>query len=225
MPFTPPDFEFGVAYEVGTRWWRRTARFYECTTGTRRRAATCRRRRSGRRWTRTARGGGDHVHGAVDGAAVVARTVVTARNATTYDDATHDRRGAGGEAGGRTGRSRWRPAPTASTGSRRGRQGAGGRQRMRFAPSSAWWTPQRRCCSVGSRCRRRRCGCRDRHERGPVDERDRLLMGRVGAVLDDVAVGGGGRTRVRRCIWGSLGVVGRGRFSVWCRRRTGRGRV
>ena len=89
VPFVPPDYEFGVAYEVGDTVVATSGIYYECTTAHTSSGANL---PPGSYWTAVDPYGLDTL-GSVpytnpfDGADIVARRVVTARNATTKDDA------------------------------------------------------------------------------------------------------------------------------------------
>mgnify|MGYP003407394761 FL=1 len=89
VPFVPPDYEFGVAYEVGDTVVATSGIYYECTTAHTSSGANL---PPGSKWAAVDPYGIDTL-GSVpytnpfDGADIVARRVVTARNATTKDDA------------------------------------------------------------------------------------------------------------------------------------------
>lgn len=90
VPFTPPDFEFGVAYEVGDTVVASDGTFYECTTA---HTSSGSNLPPSSKWSAvdpygSASLGSTPYLSPFSGAQVVARKVVQARNATTYDDAT-----------------------------------------------------------------------------------------------------------------------------------------
>jgi hypothetical protein len=90
VPFTPPDYEFGVAYEVGDTVVASDGTFYECNSAHTSSGANL---PPGTKWDARDPYGLDTL-GSVpyanpfDGADIVSRRVVQARNATTYDDAS-----------------------------------------------------------------------------------------------------------------------------------------
>lgn len=90
VPFTPPDFEFGVAYEVGDTVVATSGTYYECTTA---HTSSGSNLPPSSKWTAvdpygSATLGSVPYVSPLSGSAIVARTVVQARNAVTYDDAT-----------------------------------------------------------------------------------------------------------------------------------------
>jgi len=90
VPFTPPDYEYGVAYEVGDTVVVANGTYYECNTA---HTSSGTNQPPGSKWDArdtygSASLGSVPYVSPLSGSAIVARTVVTARNATTYDDAT-----------------------------------------------------------------------------------------------------------------------------------------
>lgn len=101
VPFTPPDFEFGVDYAVGDTVVATDGTFYECNSAHTSSGANL---PPSSKWTEvdpygTATASTSYVS-PLTGTDVVARTVVTARNATTYDDATTIAEGQAAKLGG-----------------------------------------------------------------------------------------------------------------------------
>lgn len=90
VPFDPPDFEFGVAYEVGDTVVATSGTYYECISAHTSSGANL---PPSSKWQAVDPYGSDTL-GSVpytdpfSGGAIVARRVEQARNATTYDDAT-----------------------------------------------------------------------------------------------------------------------------------------
>lgn len=87
--FTPPDYEYNVAYEVGDTVVAADGTYYECSTA---HTSSGTNQPPSSKWTEVDPYGSATIStpyvSPLSGSAIVARTVVTARNATSYDDAT-----------------------------------------------------------------------------------------------------------------------------------------